>query len=73
MYYVYVLQSLRDKKLYVGKTDNFKNRFSEHKKGKVPSTKDRRPLRFLYCEVCNNIKDATHREIYLKTSWESAI
>ena len=69
MHYVYVLQSLKDKRLYIGKTEDFKNRFYEHNKGKVPSTKDRCPLRFLYCEACNNIKDATHREKYLKTAW----
>lgn len=69
MHYVYVLKSLKDKDFYVGRTENLKNRLVEHQKGKVESTKDRRPLRFVYCEVSNSIKDAVHREKYLKTAW----
>lgn len=69
MYYVYVLRSLKDKNLYVGRTDDFKSRFMDHSKGRVESTKDRRPLKLIYYEACNNVKDAAHREIYLKTAW----
>ncbi|OGM89597.1 excinuclease ABC subunit C [Candidatus Wolfebacteria bacterium GWA1_42_9] len=69
MHYVYVLKSLKDKELYVGRTENLKNRIVEHNKGKVPSTRDRRPLKFVYCEASNNVKDAAHREKYLKTAW----
>ncbi|MFA5175548.1 MAG: GIY-YIG nuclease family protein [Patescibacteria group bacterium] len=35
LYYVYVLQSLKDNKLYAGYTENLKLRFEEHKKGHV--------------------------------------
>ena len=66
---MYVLKSLKDKELYVGRTENLKNRIVEHNKGKVPSTRDRRPLKFVYCEASNNVKDAAHREKYLKTAW----
>ena len=69
MHYVYVLKSLKDNNLYIGRTENIKNRLIEHMKGRVESTKERRPLKFLYAEVSNNIKDAVHREKYLKTSW----
>lgn len=69
MYYVYVLLSLKDKNFYVGYTDNLKRRLKEHQEGKVKSTKNRRPLRLVYFEVCLNQQDATHREKYLKTSW----
>ncbi|OGZ33723.1 MAG: excinuclease ABC subunit C [Candidatus Portnoybacteria bacterium RBG_19FT_COMBO_36_7] len=69
MHYVYVLRSLKDKELYVGRTEDLKERLLEHKKGRVESTKERRPLKFLYCEASNNIKDAVHREKYLKTAW----
>jgi len=69
MHYVYVLKSLKDKGLYVGRTENLKERLSEHKRGRVESTKGRRPLKLAYCEIDNNIKDAVHREKYLKTSW----
>lgn len=69
MHYVYVLKSKKDGDWYVGKTQDLKSRFSKHNKGQVPSTKDRRPLKFMYCEASNNIKDATRREKYLKTAW----
>lgn len=69
MHTVYVLRSLKDGNLYVGRTKNLKTRLREHALGRVESTKDRRPLKFLYCEISNNVKDVTHREVYLKTSW----
>ena len=69
MQYVYVLKSLRDGNLYVGRAEDLQNRLKEHNRGEVQSTKDRRPLKFMYCEMSNNIKDAAHRETYLKTAW----
>jgi len=67
MYYIYILQSLKDKKFYTGYTKNLKFRFELHKNGKVESTKDRRPLKLVYYEACLNQQDATRREKYLKT------
>lgn len=67
MYYTYVLLSEKDKKFYTGYTSDLKGRFEAHRKGKVSSTKDRRPLKLVYYEACTNKKDADHREKYLKT------
>ncbi len=69
MYHTYVLQSEKDKKLYVGYTKNIKLRFEQHNKGLVPSTKNRQPLTLIYCETCTHQKDATKREKYLKTHY----
>jgi len=69
MYYIYILQSIKDYNFYVGYTKYLKNRLEEHEKGKVNSTKNRQPLKLVYYEACINQKDATHREKYLKTSW----
>ena len=66
-FYVYVLKSERDGKFYTGYTKNIKQRFEEHQKGRVKSTKDRRPLKLIYYEGCLSQQDATHREKYLKT------
>lgn len=66
-YWVYILLSERDKKMYTGYTKNLKSRFEQHSKGKVDSTRDRRPLKLIYFEACLNQQDATHREKYLKT------
>ena len=68
-YYVYVLHSQKDKNFYAGYTDNLNRRVEDHAKGKVSSTKNRRPLRLIYWEGCLNQKDALVREKYLKTAW----
>jgi putative endonuclease len=72
MYYIYVIKSLKDKKLYVGHTDNLKRRFNEHNTGQVKSTKLRKPFKLLYYEACNLLKDALKREKTLKTGFGRA-
>jgi putative endonuclease len=66
-YFVYVLFSLKDGQFYTGYTNNLKRRFEEHQNGEVSSTKERRPFKLIYYEVCLNQQDATHREKYLKS------
>ena len=68
-YYVYFLQSEKDKLFYVGYTKDLKIRLKMHNSGKVQSTKNRQPLKLIYYEYCLNQQDATHREKYLKSSW----
>lgn len=72
MFYVYVIKSLKDNKLYVGQTDNLKKRFNEHNKGLVVSTKPRRPFKLLYYEACNILEDSIKREKALKTGYGRA-
>ncbi|OHB98478.1 MAG: excinuclease ABC subunit C [Planctomycetes bacterium RIFCSPLOWO2_12_38_17] len=69
MFYVYILQSKKDKQLYTGYTNDLKKRLCEHNVGKVFSTKNRIPFEIVYYEACLNQQDATHREKYLKTAW----
>lgn len=66
MYYVYVLESKKDEKNYVGYSRNLKLRFEQHRKGLVKSTRDRRPLTLIYYEACLNRSDALRREKYFK-------
>lgn len=66
MFYVYILKSKKDLKLYIGYTDNLKRRFAEHNGGLVASTKNRRPLDLFYYEAYNNIDLAKDRERKLK-------
>jgi len=66
-YYVYILQSKKDGKLYTGYTHNISNRVANHNNGLVKSTKYRRPLQLIYFEGCLSQKDATRREKYLKS------
>jgi putative endonuclease len=66
-YFVYLLLSSKDKKTYLGSTDNIERRLIEHNNGKNISTKYRRPLALIYNEEFNNLKDARIREKFLKT------
>ena len=69
MYYIYILQSNKDKQFYTGYTNDLKERLKLHNDGKVTSTKNRLPVELVYYEACLNQQDATHREKYLKTAW----
>lgn len=66
MFYVYILHSIRDGKLYTGYTPNLKSRLKAHDGGFVRSTKFRRPLKLIHYEIFLNEKDAKRRELYLK-------
>ena len=58
---------MKDGYSYTGFTENLKLRFEQHNKGLVDSTKERRPFKLIYYEVCLDQNDATKREKYLKT------
>ncbi|MDO8676184.1 MAG: GIY-YIG nuclease family protein [Candidatus Azambacteria bacterium] len=66
MYYVYILYSNKDGKLYIGSTSDLKNRTEKHNHGYVIATKNRRPLKLVYYETYMNQRDAKRREIFLK-------
>ena len=66
MFYVYVLRSLADKKLYIGSTRDLKRRLAEHNSGSSKSTKPRRPFELLYYEAYKAEADARSREKRLK-------
>ncbi len=67
-YYVYVLKSIQAELTYVGYTENLKNRFLDHNKAKVKSTRPYAPLDLIHYEAYRNMRDAKRREKYLKTS-----
>ena len=66
-FYVYVLKSYRDYRLYIGYTNNIKRRLSQQAKGEVTSTKNRRPLKLIYYEYFIDEADAKAREVFLKS------
>lgn len=68
IYFVYVLESLKDNKRYIGFTANLKKRLEEHQKGHSFATKSRLPIKLIYFEGCINEEDARRRELYLKTT-----
>ncbi|MFV1917097.1 MAG: GIY-YIG nuclease family protein [Patescibacteria group bacterium] len=68
VYYVYILLSLKDGKLYIGLTSYHPTkRLKEHNKGNTKSTKSRLPFKLLYYEAHTSEKDARRRERYFKT------
>lgn len=66
MYYVYILFSAKDGKLYIGYTPDLKLRIKKHNSGYVLATKNRRPLKLIYYESYATGLDAKRREKFLK-------
>ena len=66
MWYVYILFSDLDKKLYIGFTKNLKSRLLAHSNGYVKATQSRLPLKLIYYESYLSQSDARRREKYLK-------
>jgi len=70
MFYLHILRSLKDKKLYVGTTNNPKRRLLNYNSGKVKSTKSRRPLIIVWLKFYKTLSEARRKEWELKyTPW----
>lgn len=69
MYYVYILQSQKNKSLYIGYTFDLRKRSKEHNDGKSQATKPFRPYKLIFYEAFLNKKDTKAREKYLKSGW----
>jgi putative endonuclease len=67
MFYVYVVRSLKDGRLYTGVTANLSRRLAEHNSGKTRSLRSRRPVKLVYCEEYATRTEAQARERYFKT------
>ena len=67
-YHVYVLFREKDRKLYIGYTNNIERRFKQHLDGEVKSTAPRRPLKLIYFEAHLAQEDALRREKYFKST-----
>lgn len=66
--YVYVLESLKDSKRYIGFTKDLRRGVQQHNTQKSIATKPRTPLKLIYFEGCLYELDAKRRENYLKTT-----
>jgi len=67
MFYVYAIQSLKDKHLYIGISKNPEKRLKQHNAGMTKSTKPRRPFKIIYEESCKDRVNARKREKYFKS------
>ena len=66
MFYVYILKSKLDNKLYIGYTQDLKKRIKEHNKKKNKATKYRGKFELVYYEAYKAEDDARKREHNLK-------
>ena len=66
MYYVYILK-YKDNKTYLGCCDNLEDRIGRHKKGYVPATKNRLPIKLISYFAFSNKYTAFNFEKYLKS------
>jgi putative endonuclease len=67
MFFVYVLKSLVDGKLYIGQTSNLERRLVLHNEGRIRSTRRRHPLILIHFEKYKTRGEALKRERFLKS------
>lgn len=67
MYYIYVLRSLKNNRLYTGSTDSVEKRLNDHNTGRSTYTRLSKPFILLYAETYNTRSEAVKRELFLKT------
>lgn len=67
VWYIYILRSARDKRLYVGSATDLRKRLREHRDGRVRSTRHRRPLSLEAYIAVREGSTARHLEAYLKS------
>ncbi len=67
MYYVYILESEKNKNQYIGQTDNVESRLIRHNAGRVTSTKSGRPWKLKYWMSYETRSEAYKVEQLLKS------
>ena len=67
MWYVYILRSQVNGRLYTGSTDDLSRRLKEHNSGKSKYTKSTRPFISVHFEEYITRLEARRRERFLKT------
>ena len=70
MFYVYILQSEKTGKYYIGSTGNLDDRLFRHNSGQSLSTKHGVPWQLVYTESFSFRSEAMKRESEIK-SWKS--
>jgi putative endonuclease len=69
VFYIYILHSLKTKKLYIGHTDNLARRLNEHNTGRGGRyTQQNGPWKLVYSEKHSDRSSAANRERYLKST-----
>ncbi len=66
-HYMYLLKSLKDKRHYIGYSEDVEKRLAYHNSGRQRSTKNRIPFELIYFEKFDNKTDALRREKEIKS------
>jgi len=66
-FYVYAIQC-GDGSIYIGQTNDLRDRWKRHQTGQVSWTRSRMPLKLVHYEEYSSRKEAVDREKYLKTT-----
>lgn len=70
MFYTYVLYSLKSKRLYVGYTENLKQRVNEHNKGIGGNYSNKnKPFKLIFYEAFLSKEDASKQEKFYKSGY----
>jgi putative endonuclease len=69
MYYCYILQSNKNKRYYIGSTENVSKRLKRHNSGLIKPTKPYVPWELIYKEEYKMRKESFLREKQIK-SWK---
>lgn len=67
MYYVYILQSEKNRKYYVGSCENVEERYVRHNTGRVSVTRLGRPWIVVHTESFETRSEAVRRERKIKS------
>lgn len=67
-YYVYILHNPKKNFIYIGYSEDLKQRVVSHNNSEVTSTKAYKPLKLIFYEAYLSKSDAKRREKYLKTN-----
>ena len=68
MYYVYILESEKDKSRYYGVSEDLKRRFQEHNSGSAKYSNTKRPYKLIWYSAFLDKQKAYDFEKHLKSS-----
>jgi len=70
MWYVYVLENISNKRLYIGYTNDLKRRFAEHNQGRGGAyTKKMGEFKLIFYETYMEKSDAAKGEVFYKSGY----
>ena len=65
-YFVYILESLKNGKYYIGYSSNLEKRLVRHNQGKTKGNRANAPFKLVFKEEFANSTEARKKELYIK-------